>query len=158
MLNGAIGVQEQGTDGGHVGQERIFDQAHQPIGGDDFGVVVQEDQHLPARVAAANVVESGPVEGNVGGNDAYACVLGQALETGLGFWFGGAIVEHQDLVCDPGGVAMDTLDTGVQQIGLVTRGDDDAGHGARRHAEPRLVHKGVVAVIDPVKLLPISAG
>lgn len=46
VLDGVVGVQQEGAYGGYVWQERDFGQALQPVGGDDFGVVVQEHQHL----------------------------------------------------------------------------------------------------------------
>ena len=57
VLDGVVGVEQEGADGGYVGQEGVFGQALQPVGGDDFGVVVQEHQHLAPGLAAADVVE-----------------------------------------------------------------------------------------------------
>ena len=87
---------------------------------------------------------------------AHAGILREALEAGVCGGLGGAVVEHQDFIRHTGGMAVDALDAGLEEVGFVFGGDDDAGQRVCRDAEPGLVDEGVVAVVDPVELRSVA--
>jgi hypothetical protein len=65
MLNGVVGVVHHCPDGSHAGEHGARDQAFEPGGGDDLGVVVEETQHIAGGFAGAPIVHPGVIEWSI---------------------------------------------------------------------------------------------
>ncbi|MNN68871.1 hypothetical protein D3C81_1846120 [compost metagenome] len=113
MLDGAIPVQQQWTAYTNIWTQGIFDQTLQPIALDDLGIVIEEHQHLAMCLRGGQVVQSRPIEWNIGIDNPEVTTARHVLQPRQGLWLGGTVVDHNDFIGRIVGHGLQRLNTGT---------------------------------------------
>lgn len=65
VLDGVVGVKEGCADGSDAGALGLFEEGFDPVGGNNFSVVVEEEKVVAGGNLGSLVIEVGKVKGNV---------------------------------------------------------------------------------------------
>ena len=150
VLDPSIGVVEPGAHRAHLRSLRLLQHGGEPVGLDDLGVVVEEDEVLAPGLGSAEVVEGGEVERSRVRID--PPLVGDAVEARERLRLGAVVVQHDDLVARVARLLLDAPEALLEQGPPVPRRDDD-GH-ERRSGElvpdrvqpgPDALHPGFVS-------------
>ena len=148
VLDIAVREPQPGTDRADLRPHSLLDKPVEPIGGRDFGVVVQKDQKVAfhggdGQVELAGVVELMRVAQHLAGQG------GQVLE---GRGVVALVVHHYQLVVAVDRSPKDALDAAAEQVAAIAGRDDDAHLGFAGPPEPDPVD------VEPRTFLGPAAG
>ncbi len=133
VLDGVIRVEQLRAHAAHTLLLGVHDHLFQPSGGDDLGIVVEQQQILAGGVLLAEVVQGAVVEALALPCDDPEGIRVFLLHPLIGAeGLGGlaVVLDEDDLKIRVGGAGIDGLHTGLQVPDMVAGGDEDA-HPAR---------------------------
>ena len=129
VLDGVVGVEQLGAHAAHPLLLGEHDHFLQPAGGDDLGVVVEEQQVFTGGKLGAEVVQGAVVEAGALPADhpeGVGMLFFQLFVGAEGLVLFAVVLDDQDLKVGVSGLGVDGLDAGAQVLGMVAAGDQDA--------------------------------
>ncbi len=139
VLDAAVGIEQLGARGAHLGARHEGDQLAEPPGLDHLGVVVEQEQDLAASLLRRPIVQRREVEGTGLGQHPHPGVLRQPLEQGERLGPLTTVVDDQEFDGSVIGPGEHAIGAARQEVGAVARGHDDRDEGLgfrRRPLDP----------------------
>ena len=133
MLNGVIGVEQLCTHTAHPLLLGVHDHLFQPVGGDDLGIVVEQQQIFAGGILLAKVVQSAVIEAlALPGHDleVVRVLLLHPLVGAEGLGLLAVVLDEDEFKIRVGGAGIDGIHAKLQIPDVVAGGDEDA-HPAR---------------------------
>ena len=143
VLDGVVGVIQHRADAADLRAQGLGHHLVEPVGVDDFKVVVEQAEDGVVGLLRREVVDRAVIEGSVEGNDADGFFDGDRFEIIERGGIVGAVVHDQDLVVRVRRFFEDAVDAALEKFQAVARGDEERDE--RRLGGQRIFDAPVIA-------------
>ena len=132
VLHGVVRIVEHRADTADLGAQGLRDHLVEPVGVDDFEVVVEEAEDGALGLLGGEIVDRAVIERCVVGDDPDGRFFRDLFEIRQRRRIIGAVVDDEDFVVRIRGLREDAVHAALEELEAVARGDEERNHRGLR--------------------------